>query len=67
MSKVLLLEDDVCLVDGLKYSLGKNGFDVTVVRTVEKALDSLPVISEYDLFCLMLHYRMEQDLMYVKR
>lgn len=52
MSKILLLEDDVSLVDGLKYSLGKNGFDVTVVRTVEKALDSLPVISEYDLLLL---------------
>ena len=37
MSKILLLEDDVSLVDGLKYSLKKNGFDVTVLlseRTV---------------------------------
>ena len=40
------------LVDGLKYSLGKNGFDVTVVRTVEKALESLSIISEYDLLLL---------------
>lgn len=52
MSKILLLEDDVSLVDGLKYSLGKNGFDVTVVRTVEKALESLSIISEYDLLLL---------------
>ena len=52
MSKILLLEDDVSLVDGLKYSLKKNGFDVTVVRTVEEATASLPAISEYDLLLL---------------
>ena len=52
MSKILLLEDDVSLVDGLKYSLKKNGFDVTVVRTVEEAIASLPAISEYDLLLL---------------
>ena len=34
MSKILLLEDDISLVDGLKYSLKKNGFDVEVARTV---------------------------------
>ena len=51
MSKILL-EDDVSLVDGLKYSLKKNGFDVTVVRTVEEATASLPAISEYDLLLL---------------
>ncbi len=52
MSKILLLEDDVSLVDGLKYSLKKNGFDVTVVRTVEEATASLSAISEYDLLLL---------------
>lgn len=52
MSKIFLLEDDVSLVDGLKYSLKKNGFDVTVVRTVEEATASLPAISEYDLLLL---------------
>ena len=34
MSKILLLEDDISLVDGLKYSLKKNGFDVEVARYV---------------------------------
>lgn len=52
MSKILLLEDDVSLVDGLRYSLKKEGYDVTVVRTVEEAIGALPVISEYDLLLL---------------
>lgn len=55
------------LVDGLKYSLGKNGFDVTVVRTVEKALSPCQLSVSTIYYCLMLLYRMEQDLMYVKR
>lgn len=52
MSKILLLEDDVSLVDGLRYSLKKEGYDVTIVRTVEEAIGALPVISEYDLLLL---------------
>lgn len=43
MSKILLLEDDVSLVDGLEYSLKKEGFDITIVRTVEEAIGVLPV------------------------
>lgn len=52
MSKILLLEDDVSLVDGLRYSLKKEGYDVTIVRTVEEAIGALPAISEYDLLLL---------------
>lgn len=52
MSKILLLEDDVSLVDGLRYSLKKEGYDVTIVRTVEEAVGALPVIGEYDLLLL---------------
>ncbi len=52
MSKILLLEDDVSLVDGLRYSLKKEGYDVTIVRTVEEAIGALPVIGEYDLLLL---------------
>lgn len=33
MNRILLLEDDVSLIDGLIYSLKKNGFDVEVART----------------------------------
>ena len=34
MNKLLLLEDDIGLVDGLKYTLNKNGFDVDVAGTL---------------------------------
>ncbi|HOR85953.1 MAG TPA: response regulator transcription factor [Bacillota bacterium] len=37
MKKVLLIEDDLSLIEGLKFSLSKNGFDVTVERTVKEA------------------------------
>lgn len=52
MSKILLLEDDVSLVDGLRYSLKKSGYDVTVVRTVEEAISNLPNLCQYDLLLL---------------
>ena len=52
MSKILLLEDDICLVDGLKYSLKKNGFDAEIVRTVSEALNSIGNIGKYDLLIL---------------
>lgn len=39
MSKILLLEDDISLLDGLNYSLKKNGFEVESARTVEEGLD----------------------------
>lgn len=37
MQKLLLLEDDISLIDGLTYSLKKNGFDIEVARTIEEA------------------------------
>ena len=37
MNRILLLEDDISLVDGLVYSLKKNEFDVEVARTVSEA------------------------------
>ena len=52
MSKILLLEDDICLVDGLKYSLKKNGFEAEIVRTVSEALNSIGNIGKYDLLIL---------------
>lgn len=52
MSQILLLEDDVSLVDGLHYSLKRNGFDITIVRTVEEAIKCLPQIDSYDLLLL---------------
>lgn len=35
--KILLLEDDVSLIDGLTYSLGKNGYRIDVAQTLKKA------------------------------
>lgn len=52
MNKILLLEDDISLLDGLKYTLTKNGFDAEIVRTVEEALNHLPKINQYDLLIL---------------
>lgn len=37
MQKVLLLEDDISLIDGLTYSLEKNGFEITVARSLKEA------------------------------
>lgn len=51
-NKILILEDDISLVDGLKYSLKRNGFDVGLVRTVGEAINILPEMGTYDLLIL---------------
>ena len=35
MSRILLLEDDLSLIDGLTYSLKKQGYDTVVARTIK--------------------------------
>lgn len=52
MPHILLLEDDISLIDGLVYSLRKNGFSVDVARTVQEAKICLPKLSSYDLLIL---------------
>lgn len=52
MSKILLLKDDLSLIDGLQYSLNKNGFNIDIARTVEEAKTCLLEISKYDLLIL---------------
>ena len=52
MNKILLLEDDTSLIDGLSYSLKKNGFDTMIVRTVKEAFNLLKDINKYDLLIL---------------
>lgn len=52
MNKILLLEDDISLIDGLAYSLQKNAFSVEVARTVKEALGHLPELESYDLLLL---------------
>ena len=52
MDKILLLEDDVSLIDGLTYSLRRQGYELDVVRTVAEALALLPNLSQYVLLLL---------------
>lgn len=52
MNQILLLEDDVSLIDGLQYSLKKNGFGVETVRTVSDAVTRILEIEKYDLLLL---------------
>ena len=52
MNRILLLEDDVSLIDGLVYSLKKNEFDVEVARTVCEAKQYLSELDKYDLLIL---------------
>lgn len=51
-NRILLLEDDISLVDGLKYTLKRNGFEVDLVRTMKEALSHLPQVNTYDLLIL---------------
>lgn len=36
--RILLLEDDLSLIEGLQYSLKKNDFELEIARTVNEAL-----------------------------
>ncbi|WHH57857.1 response regulator transcription factor [Petroclostridium sp. X23] len=51
MRKILLVEDDLSLIEGLKFSLSKHGFDVTIARTLKQAKEYLNQ-SEYTLIIL---------------
>jgi len=51
MNKILLVEDDLSLIDGLIYSLEKSGFSVAVARTVKEAFAAYKN-AEYDLILL---------------
>ncbi|MDD3889784.1 MAG: response regulator transcription factor [Syntrophomonadaceae bacterium] len=51
MDHILLVEDDLSLIDGLEYSIKKNGFKVDVVRTVQEAL-TFYEDQKYDLLVL---------------
>lgn len=52
MQKLLLLEDDISLVDGLTYSLNKNGFEIQVARTMKEAEKLLAEHKSFDLLLL---------------
>jgi len=37
MNNILLVEDELSLIEGLEFSLHKNGFQVDVAKTVQEA------------------------------
>lgn len=51
MKKVLLVEDDLSLIEGLKFSLSKHDFEVAVARTVKEARELFNQ-NEYQLIML---------------
>lgn len=51
MSRILLLEDDLSLIDGLSYSLKKQGFTLDIARTIKEAVDIWKA-GKYDLLLL---------------
>ena len=51
MSKILLLEDDLSLINGLSFALKKQGFELGVARTLKEA-DNLWTDGKYDLLIL---------------
>ena len=52
MIRILLLEDDESLIDGLKYTLEKNGFSPDIARTTAQARFLLEGDVSYDLLLL---------------
>lgn len=51
MHKILLLEDDLSLINGLSFAFKKQGYDADVARTIKEA-DSLYTEGKYDLLVL---------------
>lgn len=51
MNSILLVEDDLSLIDGFKFFLRKNGFNVDIARTVNEAF-SMINNQNYDLLIL---------------
>ncbi len=51
MNRILLLEDDFSLIDGLSYSLKKQGFELDIARTIKEA-NNIWVDGKYDLLIL---------------
>ncbi len=51
MKKLLLVEDDLSLIEGLKYSLVKNGFETDIARTLREA-ESLFNQGDYQIILL---------------
>lgn len=52
MNQLLLVEDDQSLLEGLEYSLRKNGFQLETARTVKEAQKLLEERKDWDLLLL---------------
>ena len=52
MNRILLLEDDESLIDGLEYALRRNGFTLDIARTIREAFQYLSSAKPYDLLLL---------------
>ena len=44
MSRILVVEDELHLADGLRFNLEAEGYDTEVVDTGEKAMDRIAVL-----------------------
>lgn len=69
MQKILYVEDDLSLIDGLKYTLENSGYFVDNARTASEALARFKQ-DTYDLlfyYCWMLHFQMEPGLMSARK
>lgn len=51
MNRILLVEDDLSLIEGLEFSLRKNNFETVIARTVQDALAQLGEL-KFDLLLL---------------
>ena len=51
MSKILLLEDDLSLINGLSFAFKKQGFELEIARTLQEA-NELWAKDCYDLLVL---------------
>jgi two-component system response regulator RegX3 len=51
MNRILLLEDDLSLIDGLSYSLKKQGFELDIARTIKEA-NTIWMDGKFDLLIL---------------
>lgn len=51
MDRILLLEDDLSLINGLSFAFKKQGFEADIARTIKEA-DGLWTDGKYDLLIL---------------
>lgn len=67
MTRILLLEDDTSLIDGLEYALRKNGFEINTVRTVRGQWSVCASLARMTCSFSMSHCQTALDLMSVRR